>query len=114
MDGDGSHAVISYTPARGRFQQQQAEAPQKRPPTPAGNAPTDLGADANPTLFAAAVGSPRAPVGPLGGEVRMFVNTGIQIFISLFISPFYKMYIHPIGVDKIHFVARTKHEGISC
>lgn len=52
------------------------------------------------------------PIGLLWGEVRIFFHTWIQIFISLFIPPFYKIYIHTIWFDKIHFVTRTKIQGI--
>lgn len=40
-----------------------------------------------------------------------FFYTRIQIFISLFISAFYKVYIHTIWPDKIHFVSGTERPG---
>lgn len=70
---------------------------------------------ANKTTFShrgPAVLAPPPPIGLLWGEVRIFFHTWIQIFISLFIPPFYKIYIHTIWFDKIHFVTRTKIQGI--
>lgn len=39
----------------------------------------------------------------------VFFNTWLQIFISLFISHFYKMYIHIIWFNIIHFKTGTQH-----